>query len=317
MIDHLVSLFTKNTQGPTKVISSNIVSYQQKAVGSVKGWKNTGENEDAWGKPKTFNSVIGNDWQKVGPVDTGKGTPDDVKSISFHHPGKAKQEASGNSSENMFNALKQVSDGTSDSNSSVHSEVDKQEADFPAYGITDILVKSSDVKYNEPGNVYSTDNNPGRQELDKAAWQRSVLEKLQRLDPSRAEAQQQQSVVLEKFQGLDIASFDSHQSQQRDTSLGDSSGGMVVALTPMRLPAAAADWERQAKERAAMEQAMLREDRDRLWVTTSAVNMNTATAFKRSLEVSAGAIARVRACHSLLVAVDLDLGHVKSYTSID
>jgi len=294
--DHLVALFTKNMQGPTKSISINTVSYQQKAGVSVKGWKKAGESEgDAWGKPKTFTPAIGNAWQKVGPIDTGKGTLDDVKSISFQHPGKAKQEASGNSHENLFNALKQVSDGMSDN--SVYPEVDRQEADFPAFGVTTgTQGQTSDVKNNEAGNVYSSD----RHESEKADRKRQILEKLQILAPSRAEAQQEQSsMVLEKFQGLDISSVD---SQQRDTSVQggfqytfqnevDSGSGMVVAPTPLRLPAA--DWEREAKERAANEQAILREDRERLWVTTSAVDMNTATAFKRSLEFSAGTIAEV------------------------
>lgn len=300
--DHLVSLFTKNMQGPAKSISSsNTVSYQAKAGASVKGWKKADESEpgDAWGKPKTFNPAIGNAWQKVDH--TGKGTSDDVKSISFNH-GKAKQEASGNSSENLFNALKQQG---SDDNS-VYPEVDRQsEADFPAFGATTgTQSQTSDVKNNEAaGNVvYSND----RQELDKAEKKRQILEKLQRIAPARAEAQQEQqsSMVLEKFQGLDISSVvDSQQKDSTSMQPGgfqynpqnetvDSTGGMVVALTPMRFPAAA-DWERQAKDRAAMEQAVLREDRERLWVTTSAVDMNIATAFKRSLEVSANTIAQV------------------------
>lgn len=254
--DHLVTLFTKNMQGPNKSLSINAVSYPQKAGVSVKGWKKAGESEgEAWGKPKTFTPAIGNAWQKVGSVDTRTGATDDVKSISFHLPGKAKQETSGNSSENLLNNSKQVSDGPSD-DSEYPELIVSQEADFPAFG-----AKTSDVKSNESDKL----------ELDKADRKRQVLEKLQRLAPSRAEAQQEQSsLVLDKFQGLDISSAD---SQQRDTL--------------------SADWERHAKESATREQALLKEDRERLWVTTSAVDMNTATAFKRNLEASAGTIAQV------------------------
>lgn len=301
--DHLLSLFTKNMQGPTKFVSSNTASHQLKIGGPVKGWKKVGDSEDAWAaKPKTFTPSIGNAWQKVGPVDTGKATSDDVKSYSFHHSGKLKEEASEESSENLYNASKPASgagDGTSDNKSSVYTEVDRQEGDYAAHGVTSFQGQTSDVKNDEAGNVNLSDN-AVKKELDKAARQRSILEKLQRLDPSRADiSQQQQPPVLEKFQGLNISSVD--QSQQRDTLQGgfqysshnevDSTGGTVVAITPMRMHA---DWERHAKERAAHEQAMLREDRDRLWVTTSAVDMNTATAFKRSLEVSANTIAQVQ-----------------------
>ena len=300
--DHLLSLFTKNMQGPTKSISSNTASYPLKIGGSVKGWKKVGDSEDAWGvKPKTFIPAIGNAWQTVGPVDTGKGSSDDVKSYSFHHSGKMKEEAYEKSSENLYNDSKPGSgadDGTSDNKSSVFSEVDRQ-GDYAAYGVTSFQGQSSDVKNDEDDNFNSSDN-AGKKELDKAARQRDILEKLQRLDPSRVDiTQQQHSMVLEKFQGFNISSVD--QSQQRDTSQGgfqysshdevDSTGGAVVAITPMRMHA---DWEKHAKERAAQEQSMLREDRDRLWVTTSAVDVKAATAFKRSLEASAGTIAQVQ-----------------------
>lgn len=314
--DHLISLFTKNMQGPTKSVSSNTASYALKIGGSVKGWKKVGDGEDAWAaKPKAFTPAIGNAWQKVGPVDTGKGTSDDVKSYSFQHSGKSKEEASEKSSENLFNASKPASgagDGTTDDKSSVYTEVDRQEADYGAYGVSSFQGQSSDVKNDEAGSVNSSDI-AGKKELDKAARQRSILEKLQKLDPSRADVtQQQQPTILETFQGRNISSVDV--SQQRDTSQGgfqysshneaDSTDGTLVTVTPVRMHA---DWERHAKEKAAREQAMLREDRDRLWVTTSAVDMNTATTFKRSLEASAGTIAQMRQdsieLHQLMIEI--------------
>lgn len=300
--DALLSLFTKNMQGPTKSISSNTVSNPLKIGGPTKGWKKVGDSEDAWAaKPKTFNPAIGNAWQKVGPVAAGKGSSDDVKSYSFHHSGKSKGEASEESSENLYNALKPATgagNGTSDSKSSGNPEVDRQ-GDYSGYGVSRLQGQPSDVTNDDVGYLNASDN-AGKKELDKAARQRNILEKLQRLDPSRADiTQEQQSTEIVKFQGLNISSAD--QSQQRDISQGmfqysphnevEATGGMLVSVTPTRVPA---DWERLAKEKAAHEQALLREDRERLWVTTSAVDMNTATAFKRSLEASAGTISQVQ-----------------------
>lgn len=232
--DHLLSLFMKNVQGPVK-------SIPVKAVGPV--------------KPKTFNSAVGNAWQKV---ETVKKTSIDVKS----NHGKAKQEAS----ENIFNVLKEVAGNTVE---------DSPEVDNP---------------------------NNDRHELDKADPFSQVVEELQKVAPQQEkqkvapQQEKQSSMVLERFQGLDISSVDSH---QRDTSMQggfsynevDPMSGMVVALTPKRL--SGADWELQAKERVAMEQNLLREDREKLWVTSSAVDMKTATIFKRILEASANTIAQV------------------------
>ncbi|KAG0561927.1 hypothetical protein KC19_9G104000 [Ceratodon purpureus] len=297
--DHLLSLFTKNMQGLTKSFSSNTPSQALKIGGPVKGLKKVGDSEDPGAaKRKTFMPSIGNAWQKVGPVDSGKESSDDVKSYSFHHSGKLIEEAFETSSENLFNASKPASgtrDGTSDDNPSVYPEVSRQKGDYAAYGVASFQGQSSDVKNVDAGNGDFDKN-----EFDKAARQRSILEKLQRLDPSRADiSQQQQPTVIEKFQGLNITSVD--QSQQRDNSQSgfqystynevDSTGGTVVAITPRKMHA---DWERHAEEKAAHEQAVLREDRDRLWVTTSAVDMNTARVFKRSLEVSANTIAQMR-----------------------
>jgi hypothetical protein len=153
-------------------------------------------------------------------------------------------------------------------------------------------------------------------DLDKAARQRSILEKLQRLDPSRADISQESQNIsaLEKKQPqvLNVSSqgdaqqllppWQTELSKNRNensqvknlgalSGLSDVSDGVAVAVTPMKM---VADWERLARDRILKEQALLKEDREKIWVTVSAFDMNVATALKRNLEVSAAAIAQVQ-----------------------
>ena len=307
--DHLVNLFTKNMEGPTKSLASKGAVQPFKIGGPAKVWKEANKVEDAWAKPKnSVNMVLGNAWGQVGPSDSGKAAiTDDVRSYNFHQSGFQEEEASDSSNE-LSNDTDNA--GSDDTGSTINTpakdthcfsqvEKDKQEPEYPGYKPNiGIQTQAFDARYGESSVNLSEDMS--RKESDKAARQR-VLEKLQKLDPSRADFQEPPVVVLqERFQGLDVSNADPLQAHQsnlnRPLQTGqqgglDTSGGSVVAVTPMKT---SPDWEWQAREKAMKEQAQLKEDCDRLWVTASAVDINVATAFKRCLEVSAATIAQVQ-----------------------
>jgi hypothetical protein len=63
----------------------------------------------------------------------------------------------------------------------------------------------------------------------------------------------------------------------------------ILESTQINMPT-----ERLARDKTLKEQALLKEDREKIWITVSAFDMNVATALKRNLEVSAAAIEQVQ-----------------------
>lgn len=307
--DHLVHLFTKNMEGPTKSLASKGPVQLSKIGGPLKVWKEASKVEDAWAKPKnSVNVVIGNAWGQVGPSDSGKAAiSDDVRSYNFHQSGFQEEEGSDSSNELSNDTDNAGSDDTGstintpgkDIHFTSQAEKDKQETEYSSYKPNiSTQTQAFDVRYGESSINISEDMS--RKELDK----QRVLEKLQKLDPSRADFQEPPVGVLqERFQGLDVSNSDPLQAHQsnlnRPLHTGQQGGldtisGSVVAVTPMKT---SPEWEWQAREKAMKEQAQLKEECDRLWMTASAVDMNVATAFKRCLEVSAATIAQVQICN--------------------
>ncbi len=137
-----------------------------------------------------------------------------------------------------------------------------------------------------------------KEDTDKAALHCNILEKLQHLDPSRADHVQvldgsQGNTTLQPLQ-TELSEAGNFEDAQAKNVLSDFSnfrnGVAAVAVTPTKL---VANWERQARDMTSKEQELLKEVHKKIWATISAVDTNVATALKRNLEVSAAAIAQV------------------------
>lgn len=297
--------------GPMNSITSRPAT-QPVNIGSItKVWKKAGEMDDGWMKPKKYASGgFQNAWQIVAPSDLEKGNGiDDVKSYSFHHSRLQDEDPAEGTNDHPYRYEKPDATGsttgslTKETSSYPLSARESQEQDFPRYGASvGTQGQSLSVKDEQADPI----DNRARKDSDKAARHRNVLEKLQKLDPLRADSQQLQNGNGEQSQGLDISKVDAHKVQPKEARTGgtekfhaseglqgglDTSNGMAVALTPINL---GGEWERQARERNSKEQALLKEERERLWVTSSALDINAATAFKRSLELSAATIFQVQ-----------------------
>lgn len=304
--DHLLSLFLQNMQTPLTKSPAPKSTTNSSKLGTQKAVKKSVEVDNDWPQPTTTTDLSSEWWIKTPP--------------------KLERGVTSTTAEEALENFQQL--GTDDEIVSADGFYKYSQK----YNVLDLYITGSSkdsAATNEPS-LYSTielDKNEqshalngvgkmSNKDLDKAARQRSILEKLQRLDPSRADISQefQNISALEKKQPqvLDVSSQGDAQQQlppwQTEVSkdrnensqvknlgalsgLSDVSNGFAVAVTPMKM---VADWERLTRDGILKEQAILKEDREKIWVTVGAFDMNVATALKRNLEVSAAAIAQVQ-----------------------
>jgi hypothetical protein len=305
--DHLLSLFLQNMQTPLTKSPAPKSTTNSSKLGTQKAVKKSVEVDNDWPQPTTTTTDLSSEWRIKTPPKLERGvtsTTAEEELENFQQLGTEDEIVSADGFykySQKYNVLDLYITGSSKDSAA------KKEPSL--YSTIELDKKEQSHAVNGVGKMSNKD-------LDKAARQRSILEKLQRLDPSRADISQESQNIsaLEKKQPqvLDVSSQGDAQQQlppwQTELSedrnensqvknLGTLSGlsvvsnGVAVAVTPMKM---VADWERLARDRILKEQALLKEDREKIWVTVSAFDMNVATALKRNLEVSAAAIAQIR-----------------------
>jgi hypothetical protein len=303
--DHLLSLFLQNMQTPLTKSPAPKSTTNSSKLGTQKAVKNSVEVDNDWPQPTTTTIDLSSEWRIKTPPKLEMGvtsTTAEEELKNFQQLGTEDEIVSADGFykySQKYNVLDSYITGSSKDSAATNE---------PS------LYSTIELDKNEQSHAINGVGKMSNKDLDKVARQRSILERLQRLDPSRADISQESQKIsaLEKKQVLDVSSQGDAQQQlppwQTELSedrnensqvknlgalsgLSDVSNRVAVAVTPMKM---VADWERLAREMTLKEQALLKEDREKIWVTVSASDMNVATALKRNLEVSAAAIAQVQ-----------------------
>ncbi len=274
--DHLLFLFLQNVQTPlTKApppaskFTSNLVK-----LGTQKSLQKPIEVDNSGPKPLTTN--ISDKLQNMAPPKFDRGIVTAEEELDTNQQSSPENEMASNNGfdkrSHKYNewdlditgskasaAIKDLSlyptvemeDKVQELDQAVHGAGIRTQAHFLA------LKKGEQVSGHSAGKIPNEDT-------DKAALHRNILEKLQRLDPSRADhVQDSNNIAVKKFQVLDgsqgnttplplqteLSEAGNYGDAQAKNVLSDFSnfrnGVAAVAVTPIRM---VVNWERQARD---------------------------------------------------------------------
>ncbi|CAM6024266.1 unnamed protein product [Sphagnum balticum] len=206
--DHLLSLFLQNMQTPLTKFPAPKSTTNSSKLGTQKAVKKSVEVDNDWPQPTTTTTDLSSEWRIKTPPKLERGltsTTAEEELENFQQLGTDDEIVSADGFykySQKYNVLDLYITGSSKDSAATNE---------PS------LYSTIELDKNEQSHAVNGVGKMSNKDLDKAARQRSILEKLQRLDPSRADISQesQNITALEKKQPqvLDVSSQGDAQQQ--------------------------------------------------------------------------------------------------------